>query len=69
MLGRQFSRLTLMTYSLIEQLNYDTVCSQFLQFQLYDIFIDLEMKCSQHDKFIAREKLVTEMFTQAVKQD
>lgn len=42
----KFGRLTMLTYALIEQLNFETVCSQFLQFQLYDIFMDLEMLCS-----------------------
>lgn len=63
------ARVTLLAYSLIDQINYDIVCDQLLQFHLYDVFIDLEMLCSQNDKFVTREKLVTQMFISAVKQD
>lgn len=40
-----------------------------LQCELFDTFLDIEKLCLQNDLFVTREKLVTSMFVQAVRQN
>ena len=62
-------QLTRLIFALINDINLDEVCLQLLERDLYDVFLDLEMLCSQSNNLDSREKLIKEMFIQVLKND
>ena len=59
--------MTPTTYFLLDMLNLEKVCLYFIELNMYDVFLHLEMLCSQDDHLHTREMLILAMFKMAIK--
>lgn len=54
---------------MLDSMDFDKTAIMVVENKMYDLFLDLEVSCTTHDKLQSREKLISSIFIAAIKLD